>query len=72
MFISAQEELDIDMVSSVMVGDKADDMKAAISAGVETRILVRSGKEVTEEAEKLATVVLNSIKDVPKYLAEHK
>lgn len=72
MFVSAQEELDIDMASSVMVGDKADDMKAAITAGVGTRILVRSGKEVTEEAEKLATVVLNSIKDVPKYLAENK
>ncbi|OEF23901.1 D-glycero-beta-D-manno-heptose 1,7-bisphosphate 7-phosphatase [Vibrio rumoiensis] len=71
MLVSAQEELDINMASSVMVGDKADDMKAAISAGVETRILVRSGKEVTAEAEQLATVVLDSIKDVPKYLAEN-
>ncbi|MGO2507906.1 D-glycero-beta-D-manno-heptose 1,7-bisphosphate 7-phosphatase [Vibrio hibernica] len=72
MFLSAQDELDIDMSNSVMVGDKEADMQAAISAGVNTRILVRSGKAVTEAAEKLATVVLDSIKDVPKYLAENK
>lgn len=70
MFISAQEELDIDMSRSVMIGDKADDMKAAISAGVKTKILVRSGKVVTDEAQLLADVVLDSIKDVPRYLAE--
>lgn len=70
MFISAQEELDIDMSRSVMIGDKADDMKAAISAGVKNKILVRSGKVVTDEAQSLADAVLDSIKDVPRYLAE--
>ncbi len=72
MFISAQQELDIDMAKSVMIGDKADDMRAAIAAGVKNKILVRSGKAVTEEAQQLADVVLDSIKDVPKYLAEIK
>lgn len=71
MFISAQQELDIDMARSVMIGDKTDDMKAAIAAGVNTKILVRSGKEVTDEAQSLADVVLDSIKDVPRYLAEN-
>ncbi|MBD1575127.1 MULTISPECIES: D-glycero-beta-D-manno-heptose 1,7-bisphosphate 7-phosphatase [Vibrio] len=71
MFLSAQDELDIDMPNSIMVGDKEADMQAAISAGVGTRILVRSGKAVTDAAEALATVVLDSIKDVPKYLAEN-
>ncbi|MFH0256224.1 D-glycero-beta-D-manno-heptose 1,7-bisphosphate 7-phosphatase [Vibrio rumoiensis] len=70
MFISAQEELDIDMSRSVMIGDKADDMKAAIAAGLKHKILVRTGKKVTEESQSLADVVLDSIKDVPKYLAE--
>lgn len=68
MFISAQEELEIDMASSVMIGDKADDMRAAIAAGVKTNILVRSGKSVTQEGEALATVVLDSIADVPDFL----
>lgn len=68
MFISARDFLKIDMDNSVMIGDKADDMRAAEAAGVKTKILVRTGKTVTEEAEKLATVVLDSIKDVPAYL----
>lgn len=72
MFVSAQEELDIDMSKSVMIGDKADDMRAAMAAGVNTKILVRSGKTVTQEAEQLADVVLDSINDAPKYLAERK
>lgn len=72
MFNTAQQELDIDMANSIMIGDKADDMRAAIAAHVGTKILVCSGKEVTDEAQELATVVLNSIKDVPKYLAENK
>ncbi|MFV0576321.1 MAG: D-glycero-beta-D-manno-heptose 1,7-bisphosphate 7-phosphatase [Vibrio sp.] len=72
MFVSAQKELKIDMANSVMIGDKADDMRAAIAAGVGTKILVRTGKTVTDEAQSLATVVLDSINNVVKYLAEHK
>ncbi|WP_428774312.1 D-glycero-beta-D-manno-heptose 1,7-bisphosphate 7-phosphatase [Vibrio sp.] len=69
MFISARDFLDIDMANSVMVGDKAEDLMAAEAAGVGTRILVRSGKPVNERGEALASVVLDSIKDVPAYLA---
>jgi len=68
MFISAQEFLNIDMENSVMVGDKAEDLMAAMSAGVGTTLLVRTGKPVTEKGESLATAVLDSIRDVPSYL----
>ena len=68
MFISAQTFLDIDMENSVMIGDKKEDMMAAQAAGVGTRILVRTGKPVTEEGEALAATVLDSIADVPKFL----
>ncbi|MCL4138490.1 UNVERIFIED_CONTAM: hypothetical protein GTU68_040108 [Idotea baltica] len=68
MFMSAQTFLDIDMENSVMIGDKKEDMMAAQAAGVGTRILVRTGKPVTEEGEALATTVLDSIADVPKFL----
>jgi D-glycero-D-manno-heptose 1,7-bisphosphate phosphatase len=68
MFQSAQQFLNIDMQNSVMVGDKSDDMKAAIAAGVGTKVLVRTGKPVTAEGEKLADVVLDSIGDVPNYV----
>ncbi|MCC4236529.1 D-glycero-beta-D-manno-heptose 1,7-bisphosphate 7-phosphatase [Vibrio anguillarum] len=69
MFISARDFLDIDMEKSVMIGDKAEDMMAAQAAGVGTRVLVRTGKPVTEQGELLATVVLDSIRDVPAFLA---
>ncbi|WPC73339.1 D-glycero-beta-D-manno-heptose 1,7-bisphosphate 7-phosphatase [Vibrio porteresiae] len=68
MFISARDYLKIDMAKSVMVGDKAEDLMAAEAAGVGTKILVRTGKPVTEQGEALATAVLNSIADVPAYL----
>ncbi|UJF19753.1 D-glycero-beta-D-manno-heptose 1,7-bisphosphate 7-phosphatase [Vibrio sp. SS-MA-C1-2] len=64
MLLSAQSFLDIDMDKSVMIGDKADDMRAAQAANVGTRILVRTGKAVTEEGEALATAVVDSIVDV--------
>ena len=38
--MAAQAKWDIDMATSGMVGDKAGDMQAAVSAGVGTRILV--------------------------------
>ncbi|CAK2996008.1 D-glycero-beta-D-manno-heptose-1,7-bisphosphate 7-phosphatase [Vibrio crassostreae] len=68
MFISARDFLKIDMANSVMIGDKAQDMMAAEAAGVGTKVLVRTGKPITEKGEALASVVLDSIKDVPAFL----
>ena len=53
-----------------MVGDKADDIRAAHAAGIKTAILVRSGKEVDEAGVSLATTVLDSIADVPQFLSK--
>ena len=69
MFISARDFLKIDMAGSVMIGDKADDIKAAAAAEVGTKILVRAGKAITEEGEQLADTVLDSVADVPAWLA---
>ncbi|TRY09725.1 D-glycero-beta-D-manno-heptose 1,7-bisphosphate 7-phosphatase [Shewanella hanedai] len=68
MMLSAAEFLKLDLSQSVMVGDKRDDMLAAKAAGIPIRILVRTGKEVTEEAIAEASIVLDSIADVPEYL----
>ncbi|KAB7895541.1 D-glycero-beta-D-manno-heptose 1,7-bisphosphate 7-phosphatase [Rouxiella sp. S1S-2] len=65
MFLTAKEELNIDMAASYMVGDKLEDMQAAINAGVGTKILVKSGKPVTEEGEALADKVLDSLTQLP-------
>ncbi|WP_129543207.1 D-glycero-beta-D-manno-heptose 1,7-bisphosphate 7-phosphatase [Serratia sp. 1D1416] len=66
MLLQAQQELNIDMAASYMVGDKPEDMQAAIAAGVGTMVLVRTGKPVTEQGEKLADWVLNSLADLPE------
>ena len=65
MLLSAQKELNIDMAASYMVGDKIDDMLAGKAAGVGKKVLVRSGKPVTEEGEKAADWVINSLADLP-------
>lgn len=70
MFLSARDFLKIDMGKSVMVGDKAEDMMAAEAAGVATKILVRSGKAVTEKGIALADHVVDSIANVPALLAK--
>ncbi|OJB98407.1 D-glycero-beta-D-manno-heptose 1,7-bisphosphate 7-phosphatase [Yersinia ruckeri] len=66
MLIEAQQELNIDMAASYMVGDKIEDMQAALAANVGTKVLVRSGKPVTEEGEAAADIVLNSLVELPK------
>ena len=65
MLLSAQKELNIDMSASYMVGDKIDDMLAGKAAGVGIKVLVRSGKPVTEAAENAADWVIDSLADLP-------
>lgn len=40
MFMKAQQELDLDMAKSIMIGDKTSDMQAAYASGVGRRILL--------------------------------
>jgi D-glycero-D-manno-heptose 1,7-bisphosphate phosphatase len=61
MLLDAAKELDIDLASSYMVGDKGADMQAAKAAGVMHKVLVRTGKAVTEEAQALADEVQDSL-----------
>lgn len=68
MFMQAIKDLGIDPAKSVMVGDKLEDMLAAQNAGVKTKILVRTGKAVSEEAIQSADKVLDSLADLPKFL----
>lgn len=68
MFTQAISDLNIDPTESIMVGDKLEDLLAAENAGVKTKILVRTGKEVTPQAEAKADKVLDSLADLPKML----
>lgn len=68
MLLDAQQHLDIDMGNSYMVGDKLEDMQAGRAAKVGKTVLVRTGKPLTEEAEAVADIVINSIADLPALL----
>lgn len=68
MFTQAIAELNIDPAQSIMVGDKLEDLLAAEKAGVKTKILVRTGKTPTPEAEAKADHILNSLADLPDWL----
>ncbi|UXN36668.1 D-glycero-beta-D-manno-heptose 1,7-bisphosphate 7-phosphatase [Avibacterium paragallinarum] len=72
MLLQAIKELHIDPALSFMVGDKKEDMQAGKGAGVKTCVLVRTGKAVTEESEKSADIVINSVADLPALIKKLK
>lgn len=72
MLLQAIKELKIDPTQSIMVGDKVEDIKAGIGAKVKMNVLVRTGKTVTEEGERVADYVLDSIVDLPRILKRLK
>lgn len=61
MLLDAAKDLKIDLANSYMVGDKAGDLQAAKAAGVGHKVLVCTGKTVTEEAIALADEVQDSL-----------
>ena len=65
IFLDRDGTLNIDPQQSIMVGDKIEDIKAGINAKVKINVLVRTGKPVTKEGERLANAVLDSIVDLP-------
>jgi D-glycero-D-manno-heptose 1,7-bisphosphate phosphatase len=61
MLNTAAEDFDLDMLESILVGDKLSDIQAGKTAGIKLNILVRSGHELTEYCEKEASLVIDSI-----------
>lgn len=70
MFEQAIRDLNIDPSQSIMVGDKLEDMQAAQNAGVAHKILVRTGKTVTPQAEAAADRVIDTLADLPSLLVK--
>lgn len=64
MLNEAIEELGIDITQSILVGDKASDIQAGIAAGIKINYLVRTGKEITEQGETLATAIYDDLATV--------
>ncbi len=67
MIFQAQEEFDIVLKESWLIGDKESDIEAGINAGIDNLILARSGHKVDEAATK-ASFVVDSIASLPNIL----
>jgi len=50
MLLRARSDLELDLTSSVLVGDKRSDIEAAAAAGVGTKIFLRSASEIEPPA----------------------
>lgn len=76
MLLAARDALHLDMPASYMVGDKLEDIQAAAAAGVGCKVLVRTGKPITPQAEAAADWILTSLAGLPQAIAhkwqEHK
>ncbi|MFQ3176351.1 MAG: D-glycero-D-manno-heptose 1,7-bisphosphate phosphatase [Psychromonas sp.] len=68
MLISAIADLDIDVSQSILVGDKVSDLQAGLAAGINTNYLVRTGKTITIEGEKMATAIFDDLNSIVKLL----
>ncbi|MFP3013770.1 MAG: D-glycero-beta-D-manno-heptose 1,7-bisphosphate 7-phosphatase [Arsenophonus sp. NC-QC1-MAG3] len=65
LLLKAQKQLNINMTSSYMVGDKLSDMQAGKEAHIGTNVLVTTGKSFTEDNKKYANWIINSLVDLP-------
>ena len=67
LLLEAKIQHNIDMKNSWMIGDKEDDIQAAMYAGIKNTVLVRSGHNVDESNSK-AMFFLDSIKDIKRII----
>jgi D-glycero-D-manno-heptose 1,7-bisphosphate phosphatase len=68
MLFTAIKDLDINVSDSILVGDKVTDLQAGLAAGVKHNYLVRTGKAVTEEGEKLAESIFDDLASLVEQL----
>ena len=69
MFIEAKNKHNINMVKSWIIGDSERDIRAAILAGIENTILVRSGHTINETNSN-AKFFLDSIKQINQIISK--
>ena len=67
MLIEAKIKHNIIMEDSWMIGDKENDIKAAINAGISNTILVKSGHKINEVSSR-AMFFLDSIKEIKQVI----
>ena len=57
----AEKGINIDIKKSVIIGDTERDIETGINAGIGTKVLVRSGHKIPDEAESRADIISDSL-----------
>ncbi|WP_392558455.1 D-glycero-beta-D-manno-heptose 1,7-bisphosphate 7-phosphatase [Orbus mooreae] len=65
MILTAQQDLNIDVANSYMVGDRVSDLLSGRNAGVKKTVLVKTGDPLTPEAETQADWIIDSLAELP-------
>ena len=68
MLLEAINKHDIDPKVSIIVGDRSSDIHAGINAGLAHKFLVRTGKTISEQGEKVADATFVDLKAVAKHI----
>ena len=56
--------INIDLKNSVMIGDTERDIETGIHAGIGTKVLVRSGHAIPDEARSRADVICDTLAEL--------
>lgn len=71
MLFRAQDELDIDLSRSILIGDKRSDVEAGRAAGLQCNVLVESGHIVTESDIAFADGCFLNLKQAAQWILEN-
>lgn len=69
MITQANNDFDINLEKSWLIGDKISDIQTALSANIKNTILIKSSYNKTED-EKIASITANSLFDTIKIINE--
>jgi len=71
MVLKAAKDYDIDLASSVLIGDKETDIQAGLAAGVGHNILYRATSSLPNQTETKANAVFDSFRQIESYLSNN-
>jgi len=65
VILDAQQEFNIDLADSILVGDKNSDIETGLNAGIKNNYLISTGHKI--EKNKFNVPILNNIMELKGY-----
>jgi D-glycero-D-manno-heptose 1,7-bisphosphate phosphatase len=64
MLLQAQKKFDIDLKSSILVGDKISDIEAGVNAGIIHNYLISTGHKIGDKVDNFNFSMIDSMKEL--------